>query len=466
MGTIASTGIGSGLDISSLVSQLVAAEGQPQAVRLDQEEARLQGKLSALGSLRSALSTFQSSLEKLQDIDSFRGRQVALDSEDFIAVIPTATALRGTYSIEVEQLASAQRLATADPPFASPDAVLGTGDLTFTIGGSGFSVTIDETNNTLAGIRDAINDAPTNTGLSATIVTGVDGSRLVLRADASGAANAVTVTTTGGDGGLLPLVYDPSGGTTNLVELEPAQDASVLIDGLRAQSATNTISEAIAGVDIDLLAVNEAGVTTTFSIDFDQTGAEEAVANLVESYNTLLDTIRPLSAFDPESQIAAPLLGDSTLRNVTLQLRRELNNTINSNGPFTSLFDLGISTNVEGQLELDTTKLKAALDTDIDGVADFFANETFGLAGAIDGIIEPLLQSGGILESRTDGINSSITDIGERREALGLRLESLEARLLRQFNALDSLLSQLNSTSGFLTQQLSNLPGSAPVNNN
>ena len=458
MGTIISSGIGSGLDIAGLVSQLVAAEGQAQSFRLDRDEANFQAELSALGSFRSALTAFRDALTSLKDLDTFRGRSVTLSGEDFLSATATSAALPGSYEIEVERLASAHRLASQE--YLNGSEVVGTGTLTINLGAAGFALSIDGTNNTLAGIRDAINSADNNPGVSATIVNGITGSRLVLNANATGTANAIVVTASGGDGGLTPLIYDPVGGTTNLTELAPAQDARVLIDGLAAEGGSNTISGAIDGLDIDLLAVNAVGETTTVSVGFDPDGAKEAVTQLVDSYNALVDSISSLTAYDPETEVAGPLLGDSTVRNVVFQLRRALNAPISVEGnSFAGLFDIGISTDLEGRLTIDDTDLNNALEADFDAVGELFSTEGTGIALRLDGLLEPYLASEGLIDNRTDGLNDSIEDIADRREVLSDRLIALEARLFRQFNALDGLLSQLRSTSAFLTQQLDNLPG-------
>ena len=458
MGTIISTGIGSGLDVSGLVSQLVAAEGAPLSTRLDRDEAGFQAELSALGSFRSALTTFRSSLTSLKEIDTFLGRSVAQSSEDFLLANATTAALPGTYSIEVQQLASAHRLASTE--FTNGSTVVGTGTLTVSLGAAGFGLSIDASNNTLEGIRDAINGAENNPGVSATIVNGTTGSRLVLTAQTTGNANAITVTASGGDGGLTPLIFDPANTITNLTELDPAQDAQVLIDGLTAVSGTNTVSGAIDGLDIDLLATNAVGETTTVTVGFDPAGAKQAVQTLVDSYNALVDALAELTRFDPETEIAGPLLGDATVRNLTAQLRRELNNPLElPDNPFGGLFSVGISTDIDGKLTLDEAELTAALEQDFDSVGALFSTEDVGIARRLDSLLEPYLSVGGILDGRNDGLNASIEDIADRREALGERLTALEARLFREFNALDSLLAQLNSTSGFLAQQLNNLPG-------
>ncbi|NNC65041.1 MAG: flagellar filament capping protein FliD [Gammaproteobacteria bacterium] len=460
MGTVITSGIGSGLDIQGLVAQLVAAEGQPESVRLDTQEARLQSKLSAVGSLTSALDALQTSFESLADPDTFRGRTVSLSSPDFVTATATSGAAPASYAVEVQQLATAHRLVSA--PFAAENTIVGTGTLTLSLGAASFSVDIDnlDEHNTLGGIRDAINESAENTGIVATIVTGVAGAQLILSGNETGAANQIVVTASGGDGGLVPLTYDPGNGITNLTELEAAVDASALIEGILVTSATNSVSDAIEGVDISLLGVNNLGETTTVTVGFDRDGAKAAVSKFVEAYNGLIDMVTDATRYDPESGTAGPLLGDTGLRNILFQLRRELG-AVNAAAPgsFGTLSELGITAEFDGKLSIDDTDLEAALDSSLDGVVDFFSAAESGLAVRLDSLLEPYLQTGGVLDARRDGFNASIEAINERREALQERLVAVEARLLRQFNALDSLLAELQSTSGFLQQQLDSLPG-------
>ena len=458
MGSVISSGVGSGLDVQGLVSQLVAAEGAPQTLRLNRQEAVLQGELSALGTLRSALAEFQTALQSLKDLDTFQGRTVTQNLTDFVSVTASSDAAPGGFSVEVEQLASAQRLASG--PYTDQTSVVGTGTLTIAVGGASFAVDIDSDSNTLAGIRDAVNGAADNTGVVATIINAVDGSRLIFSATETGLANTLTVTESDGDGGLADLVYDPDNAIENLTELDPAQDARVLIEGFAIESASNTITGAVDGIDIVLLAQNAPGEETEVSIGFDRAGARTSIDTLVDSYNSLVDAIDRLTSFDAETETAGPLLGDATVRNLTFQLRRELGASVSGlTGPFASLIDLGITAELDGKLAIDGAKLDAAFDEDFDAIGSLFSTAEVGIAARLDALVDPYLNSGGLLDTRTDGLNASIEDIGDRRESLDERLAAVEARLFNQFNALDTLLAQLQSTSNFLSQQLANLPG-------
>lgn len=454
MGTIISSGVGSGLNVADLVAQLVEAEGKPQAVRLDVAEAKAQAKLSALATIRSALASFRSALEDLQSIDAFRGRSVTLSKPDFISAAAATNAVPGTYALEVERLASAHRLASQ--ALGSEDDVVGIGTLTVARGATSFVVDVTAENNTLAGIAAAINGAQANPGVVATILTGVEGARLILRSVETGASNSLVVTQSGGDGGLASLVYDPVNMITNLSEIDPAQDARVLIDTFPVESTTNSISGAIQGLDISLLAANTVGETTSISIGYDKPGARETIDKLVDSYNGLVDAVASVASFDAETRAAGPLFGDAGLRNVIFQLRREFGASLD--GTFDNLQQIGISIELNGKLSVDAERLDSAFITDFDAIGDSFAAADVGLAFRLDALLEPYLQSGGVLDGRDGTLKATIDDIGDSRESLAQRLTAVEQRLFRQFNALDGLLAQLQTTSAYLTQQLSNLP--------
>ncbi len=460
MATLTSSGVGSGLDVAGLVAKLVEAEGRPQSVRLNTQEAKAQAKLSAIGALRSALEGFRSALETLKDLDKFRGRSVSLSTPDFVAATASASAYPGSFTIEVQQLAQRHKLASG--AFASRDEIVGTGTLTLSTGADAFSVTIDAENQTLAGIAAAINRAPDNTGIAAAVINGVDGARLVLTATESGTARAITVSQADGDGGLAALVYDGDGPPeeNGLSELEAAQDARALVDGFLVESGTNTLSGAIEGVEIDLLAPNAAGETTSITIAYDKAAARQTIDKFVAAYNALLGAVETATRYDAATGTAGALSGDAAVRAVAARLRSELNSARADEGaPFALLSQIGVTSDLQGRLSVDAARLDAAFAEDFDAVGALFAASETGLAVRLDGVLAPFLETGGMLDARNTGLKATIADIGKRREALELRLAAVEERLLRQFNALDGLLAQLQSTSNFLAQQLSQLPG-------
>lgn len=455
MPSIISSGIGSGLDISGIVQQLVAAEGQPVAARLGQQEAKVQAKLSGFGSLKAALSDLRDKLDIMKNLDKFLSRKAVSGNEDSFTVSADSNAVPSSYAIEVVQLAQAQKLTSG--AFADSEAVVGTGTLTLQIGIEGVAIDINAENNTLAGIRDAINASPDNPGIAATIVNADNGSYLVLTAESSGATNTIKVTQSGGDGGLAALEYDPPT-STSLTESIAAQDGLIRIDGLDVLSDNNTFAGAVQGVTITALQSTSGG-TETLAIENDAGAVQDLVSDFVESYNALVETFDSLTDYDPETNAAAPLVGDATIRGIRDQIRRELSNAATGpGGAFSMLSDVGIDLQLDGKLSINETDLSQALADDFVQVGKLFASPG-GFAVRLHGLADDFLDSDGIVETRTQGLTDQIDGFSEQADALNERLAVLETRLLRQFNALDSLLGQLSTTSNFLSQQLNNLPG-------
>ncbi len=457
MASIVSTGVGSGLDIAGIVQQLVAAEGQPVEARIGQQEARAQARLSAFGSLKSALSDLRDKLDTMRTQSSFLARKAISSNEEFFTATTSTDALPASYSLEVVQLAQAQKLTSG--AFADADTVVGTGTMTLAIGASSADVEITTENNTLAGIRDAINAAPDNPGVAATIVNADSGSYLILTGENTGAASAITVTQAGGDGGLSALEYDPGAGLNSLTETITPQDALIRIDGFDVMSDTNTFEGAVQGVTISVL-----GATTgaeTLSVVNDEETVRQIVSDFVESYNTMIDTFDNLTSYDAEAEIAAPLLGDATVRSIRDQIRRDLSSPVTDlEAPFSVLRDVGIEVQLDGKLSINDDELSVILADDFAKFGQLFST-TDGYATRLYDLTDSYLKTDGIIETRTQGLTTKIDGFADDRDALNERLAALETRLLRQFNALDSLLAQLSSTSNFLTQQLGNLPGAS-----
>lgn len=456
MASITSSGIGSGLDVAGIVQQLVAAEGQPVEARIARQEARVQAELSAFGGLKAALADFRDKLDVMKNLDSFLTRKAVSGNEESYAASVGTSAQPASYSIEVVQLAQAQKLASG--AFASSDAAVGTGTLAITIGAESFNVEITEENQTLAGIRDAINTALDNKGVAATIVNADAGSYLILSADDTGAEHGITIVPEGGDGGLAALAYDPGNGLNGLTESVAAQDALVRIDGLDVGSSGNTIAGAIDGVTIDLVAA-VSGETSTLTVENDEAAVRQTIAGFVESYNKLIETFDKLTSYDSATKTAAPLLGDAAARGIRDRIRRELSVAVEGlDAPFATLAEAGIELQLDGKLEIRDDKLSGVLGSDFSRFGQLFA-ATDGYATRLHTVVDDYLGSDGILETRTTGLNGRIERFNDQRDALGDRLVALETRLMRQFTALDTLIGQLSSTSNFLTQQLANLPG-------
>ena len=428
------------------------------AQRLGLREAQAQAKLSAFGSLKAALADFRDKLDVMKNLDKFLSRKAVSGNEDKFTVSADTQALPSSYAIEVVQLAQAQKLTSG--AFADSDAVVGTGTLTLQIGIEGVSLDINSENNTLAGIRDAINASPDNPGIAATIVNADSGSYLILAAESTGAANTIRVTQSGGDGGLASLEYDPPT-SASLIESIAAQDGLIRIDGFDVASENNTFAGAVQGVTITTLE-STGGATESLVVENDEDAVGDLMGEFVASYNALIDTFDQLTDYDAEGGTSGPLLGDATVRGIRDQIRRELSVAVQDvSGPFSALNDVGIDVQLDGKLAIRDDDLSTVLANDFSQFGQLFANSD-GFAVRLHSLADGFLETGGILEARTEGLTANIDRITEEGAALNERLASLETRLLRQFNALDSLLGQLSTTSNFLSTQLNSLPGFTP----
>lgn len=452
MPAITSAGLGSGLDIEGLVSKLVAAEGQPASLRLNTKEAKLQTDLSALGSLKGALSAFQTSVQGLKDVSAFQARTAISSNTDLFTVSADSSAVAGSFSIKVEQLAQSAKMRSGD--FTSDTAVPGAGTLAIDLGASSFTITVAG-DTTLAGVRDAINKASDNPGITATLIKVDSGSQLVLTSDKVGAANAISITATDTDaldGNDLTRLS-----TASLTSIQSAADAIIYIDGQKVTKTSNSLSDVISGVTISLKKADPLK-TETLSIALDKESAKSKVNDFIKAYNSLAGTMSSLSSYNAQTKQAGQLFGDATLRGVQNQIRQVLANPVQGVTGVSTLAEIGIKTNKSGMLELDSTKLDSVIASNFEAVSQLFASGN-GLATRFDNVLTNYLSFDGALSSRVDGVNKQIGDINDQRDKLNLRLTAIEARYRKQFTAMDALLGQLQATGSYLTQQLANLPG-------
>ena len=388
---ITSAGIGSGLDVNSIVSQLIAVDSQPLAT-LAKREASFQAKLSAIGSVKGALSSFQNAVRGLSDITKFQGVKVSAADATIASASGTASAVPGTYALEVSQLAQAQKLATAGR--SDTTSAIGVGTLSFdfgTISGGTFSngkytgasfasnasgvktVTIDASNNSLAGIRDAINNA--KIGVTATIVN--DGSaspnRLVLTQGTTGVSNSIKISVAG-DAALSTLLGQDPAGAQALTENISAQNALFKVDGIAVSKTSNTVSDVVAGVTLNLLGKTAAGVTTNVTVARDSAAVAASVTQFVAAYNQINQTLTDVSSYNATTKQGAILNGDSAIRSIQSQLRNVLNAPIGGgNSTYSVLSQIGVSVQKGGALSLDSTKLQAAIDTNFSSISGLFA---------------------------------------------------------------------------------------------
>lgn len=391
MATITSAGIGSGLDVAGLVKQLVAAESQPLRA-LDRKEALIQAKLSAYGSFKSALSSFQSAMSGLANLSKFQAFKATSADTSVITSSAASNAVPGSYGVEVTLLAQANKLRSKT--FADVTSGIGTGTLTFQFGkvnGASFTVngeksaqtvTISAAQNSISGIRDAVNAA--NIGVSAAILNDGTGNRLVFTSKDTGENNSLKVTVADAsdasntdDAGLSQLAYDvagTAGNGKNLTESIAGQNASLKVDGITISKANNTVTDVIQGVTLNLLKVSATGVATTVAVARDVDAVKTSINAFVKAYNDINKTVKDLTSYNAETKQGAILQGDASAVSVLTQIRKTLNSTLTGlGGTYTALSQIGISFQKDGTLLLDSTKLQKAVDTNFNDIAGLFA---------------------------------------------------------------------------------------------
>lgn len=428
---LSAAGVGSGLDVNGIVSELMVLERRPLEL-LQSRQRVIEVEISAHGQLKSAISKLQDTAEALDGTDLSHHVATSTDEAVFTATA-SAGAASESHSVSVISLAQSHRIASGT--FADADTVVGTGTLTLSVGADSFDVIIDSSSNTLAGIRDAINGSADNTGVSASIINVDGGSRLVLTSEDTGTANSLTIAP---DSGLSALTFS---------EVDAAADAQLEVDGFQVTSASNSVSGVISGVTFELHAPGDASL----SIGPDEDSFAESVQEFADAYNALQDT---MSSLGEDS-----LQGNSLLLKMDSKIRQEFSTQISGlDGNFSYLFEIGLSFDREGVLSLDAGELSDVITSDFDNVAALFSDSGNGLVTRLGGVLDTYTQAGGIIDTRTDGLDSQIESLDDQIVDYEYRLTKIEERYRDQFTTLDITLSQLQTTSSYLAQQLTNLP--------
>ena len=449
--TITSLGVGSGLDLDSILTSLEESKEASLLTPITNQETSVNAEISAYGTLTSALTKLQTAAEALADSSLYESLTTSLSGSGVTAAT-TSKAEAGTYKLEVTQLAQAQSLSTDG--VTSKTTALGTGTLTLQVGtADAVSITLDSSNNTLEGIRTAINAS--GAGVTASIVN--DGSdtpyRLVLTSDSTGTESDMTVTYTGTDStdqASSLLGYDGSSG--NMTQTVKALDAELTLNGISITSQSNTVEDAVQGVTLNLSAT---GSSQTLTISQDTDAIYDAISTFVTAYNSYVSSVDTLTAYNADSDTAGELLGDSTTRRISTELSSDLYTAIGS-GTFSYLSQLGISLDVDGTLQIDEDTLTSAITDNIDAVSEFFigTDGTSGFIGQMtDDLDNYLDEDNGLIVARTDSLESKLEQLEERYAEKQALIDSEMARWTDEFTQLDTLISSLNSTSDYLTTQ-------------
>ncbi|REL26036.1 hypothetical protein DXX93_05260 [Thalassotalea euphylliae] len=441
-------GIGSGLPLNALVEGLLNAEAIPTENRLNTQEQTLELELSGVGSFKSALSSFQTTVDKLAAENAFNKQSITA-SNDNISVTSNGFASNGEFAVNVQQLATGTQLKSS--AIASSSTTLGAGTLSFNAGSNNFNVAIDASDD-LSAIRDKINANADNFGVTANIINADSGTFLILNSTETGTANSLTVTSS--DPGLAAI-------STNNTVARAAQDAVITIDGNTITNSTNEFKNIIEDVTITANKVTDTE-NSIISIAQDTENGRELIDEFVSSYNALADQLTGLGA---------PRLGrlafDPNVRQVRQQINDVLLNTV-SESNLGNLQNLGIELNDDGKLEVSRfsseniptgeQRLSNALSNNLEEVGKLFASSK-GVGTRISSIIDNYVDSDGILSQRETSINSQLSDLSEERAAFAERLADYEARLIAQFTALDSAVAGFNSTRDFVSNALRTTSG-------
>jgi len=438
---ITSTGIGSGLNIGAIVSSLTTSFGAAQTAQLTSQATTLDSQVSAYGTFTSALDTLKLALPALEDRSQLAGFNATVADKNIATATTSSDAVAGQYSLEVNNLATAATLTSK--PQASVAAAVGTGTLIVAVGSRSISLTIDSTNSSLSGIAAAINSAANNPGVTASIITTTDGSRLVLTGTTTGASNAITVTPAGGDGGLTALA---------LTQTTAAQDASFSVNGFPATSASNVVSSAITGVTIQLQQASAIATPTILTVSPDTSSAQASIGKFVTAVNGVLSSIQTLTSYDPSTQTAGPLNGNITLQSFQNQLQNILGKVTIGSGGVKSLTDLGITAGTDGSYATDDTKLGNALGASLASIGNLLGGSN-GIATSIANLVDGYTKPGGLLDTINKGLQTGLTNVSTQQAALSAQMAAYSARLTAQYNAMDTAVALLKQTQTFLNAE-------------
>ncbi len=473
MATISSTGIGSGIDVDSLISKLMSLQQQP-ITDITKKSTGLQTQLSVYGQVKSALSTLRDASAKLTNPSTWSSVKATSADTSAVTVAASGTPAVGSLSVEVTRLASAQSIAMATSA-ANTSATLGQGTLTLQLGTwatdannnvTGFtaksgSAAVNITVNSgdkLTDIRDKINAA--NGGVTASIIQDASGARLTITSKNSGESNGFRIQAQPGPddtGGLAQLAYDPLGAPNGMTLALRAVNARAMVNGLPVSSETNTLNNTIDGLNILLLKVTPP---VSLSIASDTDAIRKAISDFTTAYNAINAMLRTQTKYDDASKTAGPLQGDATANTLASQLRSIVGGSTTLGGSLNRLADLGLDPGKDGNLGAVGTKLDNALNSKMADLKAFFmgvdknSDANNGFATKLRSFVDGVLGTEGSIANRSKGIQSQIERNNKRVDELNDRADSMEKRLRAQYSSLDTTMSKYSGLSTYLSQQL------------
>ncbi len=475
MPAITSLGIGSGVDINSMVNQLVAVESRP-LVQMRSAATQLQTQVSSFGQLSSLFSALQTAASKLTGSALWSQSTASSSDDSAVSVVGGSSAAAGSYAVTVTNLASNQTVASAN---ALPDAnaPVGAGTMTLQLGSwdqpplnflpqvgrNPVSITVTATD-TLQTLRDKINGA--GAGVTASIVTDSSGARLAVRSNDSGLDNGFRIQVADADGpavadgtGLSRFAFDPENGTVDMNQPTPGRNALATVNGIPVESASNELGSVIEGLTFRL---RKEGASADIAVTSDRAAVKTAVQGFADAYNALSKAIAEQTKYDPASKTGGPLQGDSAATGLLRQLRSLVNAGSGASTAFPRLSDIGLELQRDGTLSVNATKLDRAT-ANLAELKKAFANvdtanpANDGFARRYAQLAQRVLGVDGALTSRTEGLREQLSRNSEDQARLQTRIERFQARLVAQYTAMDANLSRLNALQGYVTQSLAAL---------
>lgn len=472
MASISSAGIGSGLDVNTIVTQLMALESRPLTL-LQQQESSLNTQLSAIGTLQSRMSALRDAANALTSLTLWNQMRASSTNTAAVTASTASGAAAGNYSVQVQQLAGVQNIVSG--AFATSESLLSEGTLTIELGTwtgeptpTGFTaksgstpvaVTIGPEDTSLEAIRDKINAA--GAGVTATIINDANGARLSIRSDETGAENGfrITAAETSDDGnaatGLSALGYTAQSASPMSRTLT-AINAKATINGISVESASNKLEGVADGLTLTLLQTTTSAVDVAVTADTD--AVRKSIETFVSAFNDVANYIRDQTKYNADSKVAGTLQGDRMVTGLQSQLRDLVNQDSSASGTWARLSEIGISFSATGTLTISASKLDDAMG-DLGELRKLLAAD--GADGASSGFIDrfkdfatSVLGVEGAFENRNSSLKAQIESNQDSQERMEQRLSQTEARLLRQYQALDTMMANLTGTSDYLSQQL------------
>lgn len=442
---VSATGLGSGIDINSIVNKIVEAERSPKQERIVKGLNDVETNISAYGRLKTSLDTMKDLMYDFRRNNTFAARSTVSSNEEAVSASADHQAVTGVYSIDVQQLAQSHKLVSDG---LDADTDFGAGQLTLSLGGRTTTIDIDANSSTLLDVVRSINSSANNPGIKASVINDDSGERLILGGDKTGAENQISVTVNAPvSSPLQALAYNPASATNSMNEMQAALDARILIDGLASvTSDTNTFSDAIRGVNIDVAQLTSAPEgSVTIKVEEDRDKVKASLEEFVDAYNAFYQVTKALSKYDPETRQGGPLVGDSVIRSAVNQMRSLFSSPIEgAPNSLRTLSELGISTTMEGRLEINYDLLDKQLTRNYGALEGFFGGNQ-GFARKLEETVQNFTGVDGAIRNRETSLGDQRIRLQDEQDNLDRRMEDLENRTLKQFSAMDSAMAQMQS---------------------